>query len=51
MLVGQTHEIQKDENVKLWVSTGPKSYHFKDNLGMSKTKLKGLHWIIKIWGH
>lgn len=41
MLGEWTDELKKDEHIKLWVSTGPKSYHYKTNLGKNITKIKG----------
>lgn len=41
MLGEWTDELRKDECIKLWASTGPKSYYYETNLGKSVTKIKG----------
>lgn len=41
MLGEWTDELKKDEYIKLWASTGPKSYHYQTNFGKSVTKIKG----------
>ena len=41
MLGEWTDELRKDEYIKLWASTGPKSYYYETNLGKNVTKIKG----------
>ena len=36
-----TDELKKDEYIKVWASTGPKSYYYETNLDKSVTKIKG----------
>ncbi len=41
MLGEWTHELKKNEYMKLWASTGPKSYYYETNLDKNVTKIKG----------
>jgi len=41
MLGEWTDELKKDEYIKLWASTGPKSYYYETNMGKNVTKIKG----------
>lgn len=41
MLEEWTDELKKDKYIKLWASTGPKSYYYETNLGKNVTKIKG----------
>ena len=36
-----TDELKKDEYIKLWASTGPRSYYYETNMGKNVTKIKG----------
>jgi hypothetical protein len=41
MLGEWTDELEKDDYIKLWASTGPKSYYYETKLGKKVTKIKG----------
>ena len=40
MLGEWTDELKKDEYIKIWASTGPKSYYYETNLDKNVTKIK-----------
>ena len=40
-MLGEWTDVKKDKYIKLWASTGPKSYYYETNLSKKVTKIKG----------